>query len=230
VSLKDGERMLTLDSSGQIYGVAANVPGMQRLLAAALRSSRLDKPPVLDRLIRAPGTQLDLALEGASFALERPVGTVVQSDRPTFSWGALEGASGYIVSVFDAQLNEVARSELLSTTTWKTPRALRRGAIYRWQVVAVKDGREVVMPSPTAPEAKFKVLEQAQAQALARARRSYAGSHLALGVLFAQSGLLDESEVELRALVKDNPNSSVARKLLESVQEWRTSRRRDSSR
>jgi hypothetical protein len=137
----------------------------------------------------------------------------------------MEGASGYIVSVFDAQLNEVARSEVLLTTMWKTSRALRRGAIYRWQVVAFKDGREVVMPSPTAPEAKFKVLEQAQARALARDRRSYAGSHLALGVLFAQSGLLDESEAELQALVKDNPNSDVARKLLESLRAWRTGRR-----
>jgi hypothetical protein len=221
VSLKDGERVVTLDSGGHIYGIAADVPGMQRLLAQALRSQRLEKPPILKRLIRAPGTQLDIARQSSSFALERPVGTVVQSERPTFFWKPLEGASGYIVSVFDAQLNEVARSEALSTTSWTTPRALRRGAIYRWQVVAVKDGHEVVMPSPTAPEARFKVLEQQQAEALARARQSYADSHLALGLLYAQRGLLDDAETELQALVKDNPTSSVARKLLESLRAWR---------
>ena len=225
VTLKDGERVVTLDSRGQISGVAANAPGVQRLLATVLRSQRLEKPPILDRLIREPGTQLDITRQSSSFALQRPVGTVIQSDHPTFSWEPLEGASSYIVSVFDAQLNEDARSKVLSTTTWTTPRALQRGAIYRWQVIAVKDGREVVMPSPTAPEAKFKVLEQQQAEALVRARQSYANSHLALGVLLAQRGLLDDAETELQALVKDNPTSSVARKLLESLQAWRVAQR-----
>lgn len=225
VALKDGERVVTLDSRGQISGIAANAPGIQRLLAVALRSQRLEKPPILDRLIRRPSTQLDIARQSSSFALQRPVGTVVQSDHPTFYWRPLEGASSYTVSVFDAQLNEVARSEVLSTTTWTTPRALQRGAIYRWQVIAVKDGREVIMPSPTAPEAKFKVLEQQQADAVALARRSYANSHLALGVFFAQRGLLDDAEAELQALVKDNPTSTVARKLLESLRAWRMGRR-----
>jgi hypothetical protein len=220
-ALKDGERVVTLDSRGQISGVAATVPGVQRLVAVALRSQRLEKPSVLDRLIRGSSTQLDIASQRSSFVLQRPVGTVVQSDHPTFIWGALDGASGYIVSVFDAQLNEVARSETLSTTVWTPPRALQRGAVYRWQVVAVKDGREIVMPSPTAPEAKFKVLEQQEAQALARARQSYGDSHLTLGVLFARMGLLDDAKTELQALVKDNPTSNVARKLLESLQAWR---------
>ena len=157
VALRDGHQLVTLDSRGQVSGVAANVPGMRRLLDAALRSGRLEKPPVLDRLIREPGTQLDSARQSESFALERPVGTVVESARPTFSWGPLAGASGYVVSVFDAQLREVARSDSLSTTTWTSPRSLPRGAIYRWQVIAVKDGREIIMPSPTAPEAKFRL-------------------------------------------------------------------------
>ncbi|HEX8139546.1 MAG TPA: hypothetical protein VF544_18450 [Pyrinomonadaceae bacterium] len=153
---------------------------------------------------------------------------MVESDRPTFIWEPLKGASSYIVSVFDAQLNEVARSEAQTTTVWRPPRALQRGAIYRWQVIAVKDGREEVLPSPTAPEARFKILEQQQAQALARARQRHANSHLALGVLYAQSGLLDEAETELQALVEDNPTSKVAGKLLRSLQAWRPTQRRPS--
>jgi hypothetical protein len=227
VALKDGEQLVTLDSRGQVSGVAANIPGVRRLLIAALGSGHLEKPPVLNRLIREPGTQLDSAGQSESFALARPVGTVVESARPTFSWEPLEGASGYVVSVFDAQLREVARSEPLSATTWTPPRALQRGAIYRWQVIAVKDSREVIMPSPTAPEAKFKVLEQQQADELARVRSGYAYSHLALGLLFAERGLLDDAETELQALVRDNPTSSVARKLLESLRAWRTTRRRE---
>lgn len=226
VALKDGDRTVTLDSRGYISGVAAGVPGVQRMLAGTLRSQRLEKPPALDRLIRGSSTQLDIGGESSSFSLERPVGTVIQSDRPTFIWRPLDGASSYIVSVFDAQLNEVARSERLTTTAWSSPRALQRGAIYRWQVIAVKDGREVLLPSPTAPEAKFKVLEQQKARELTSARRRYANSHLTLGVLYAQEGLLDEAETELQALVKDNPASTVARKLLESLQAWRKTQRK----
>ena len=226
VTLKDGERVVTMDSRGQINGVAASEPGVQRLVTVALRSERLEKPPALDRLIRGSSTQLDIPGDGSSFALQRPVGTVVQSDRPTFTWKPLDGASGYVVSVFDSHLDEVARSESLTTTVWSPPRALQRGAIYRWQVIALKDGREVVLPSPTAPEAKFKVLEQEQSQALMRARRRYADSHLVLGVLYARRGLLDDAETELQALVKDNPTSTVARKLLASLQAWRAAQQK----
>ena len=226
VALKDGDRVVSLDSRGQISGVAGGAPGVQRLVAAALLSERLEKPPALDRLIRAPSTQLDGPGESSSLALERPVGTVVESERPTFIWKPLTGASGYVVNVFDAQLNEVARSQTLHATEWRPPRALQRGSIYRWQVVAIKDGREVVLPSPTAPEAKFQVLDEQQEQALARARKIHARSHLALSVLYAQRGLLDEAERELQALVKDNPTSVVAKKLLESLQAWRSAQRK----
>jgi Putative zinc-finger len=222
VKLRDGDRLVTLSSRGHIFGVAAGAPDVQRLLASALRSQALEKPPALDRLIRGSSTQLAIVGEGSSFALQQPVGTVVQNDRPTFIWKPLKGASGYSVSIFDAQLNEVARSEALTTTMWTPPRALQRGAIYRWQVIAFEGGREVLLPSATAPEAKFKVLEQQQAEELTRARRIYAGSHLALSVLYARAGLLDEAETELKALVRDNPTSTVARKLLQSLQAWRS--------
>ena len=225
VALKDGETLVTLDSRGRISGVAARAPGVQRMLSAALGSQRLEKPSALDRLIRGSSMQLGVSGENLSIALQRPVGTVVESDLPTFIWRPLEGASGYTVSVFDTQLNEVVRSELLTTTVWKPSRALQRGAIYRWQVIAVKDGREIVLPLPTAPEAKFKVLGQQQAQALARERQRYANSHLTLALLYARRGLLDEAETELQALVKENPDSPVARKLLQSLQAWRPAQR-----
>jgi Putative zinc-finger len=221
VALKDGDGLLTLDARGRISGVAADTPAMQRMLSVALRSQRLEKPHAIDGLIHRSSIQLDASGESSAAALERPVGTVVESERPTFIWRPLKGASGYTVSVFNAQLNEVARSENLTTTAWTTPHMLQRGAIYRWQVIAVKDGREVVLPAPTEPEAKFKVLEQHRALELERARRRYANSHLALGLLYAQRGLLDEAETELQALVKDNPSSTVARKLLQSLQAWR---------
>jgi len=81
--------------------------------------------------------------------------------------------------------------------------------------------QEFTSPRPPAPQAKFRILDQAKAHELAPARRAYASSHLTLGLLSAQAGLLDEAEQELRALQKANPNSAIARRLLAGVQAMR---------
>jgi hypothetical protein len=91
-------------------------------------------------------------------------------------------------------------------------------------VKAIKDGQEVTSPRPPAPEAKFRVLDQAKVNELARAKRTYPTSHLTLGLLYAEAGLLKESEQELRALQKANPTSDLARTLLRQVQALRLRR------
>ena len=83
---------------------------------------------------------------------------------------------------------------------------------------AIKDGQEVTAPRPPAPQARFRILDQAKADELANARREYASSHLALGLLYAEAGLLKEAEEELRALQTANPDSEIARSLLNQVQ------------
>ena len=89
--------------------------------------------------------------------------------------------------------------------------------VYSWQVSASKDGQEVSSPAPPAPEAKFKVLEQTQADELARVRQQVADSHLTLGLVYARAGLLDDAERELQALAEANRDSAVERNLLRSV-------------
>jgi hypothetical protein len=68
-----------------------------------------------------------------------------------------------------------------------------------------------------AAQAKFRVLEQDKAEELRRARQTLANSHLALGVLFTQAGLLDEAEREFQLLSQANPRSPLPRKLLAQV-------------
>jgi hypothetical protein len=85
----------------------------------------------------------------------------------------------------------------------------------------MKDGEEIRMPAPSAPDAKFKVLEQSQAEALERAKQAYGHSHLLLGILYAQAGLLDNAEQEFQALSEANPRSRVAQTLLHSVKALR---------
>jgi hypothetical protein len=155
--------------------------------------------------------------EGVSFALLYPVGTVVRSARPTFRWQRLEGASAYIVNIFDSSFTRVVTSPQVSTAQWTAPRPLPAGRVYLWQVTAIKDGKEIKSPVQPAPEARFKILEQAKFVELERVKRSYSNSHLLLGILYAQAGLLDDAEREFRALLAANPKSTLAQKLLRNV-------------
>jgi hypothetical protein len=80
------------------------------------------------------------------------------------------------------------------------------------------DGQVVTSPVLPAPPAKFQVLARARLEELQRVRRVYPAAHLTLGVLYAQAGLEAEAAREFQLLVRANPQSDVARKLLRSAQ------------
>jgi hypothetical protein len=98
--------------------------------------------------------------------------------------------------------------------------------VYSWQVKATKDGAQITSPRPPAPQAKFRILDQAKANELSRAKRSYASSHMTLALLYAQAGLLKEAQQELTLLRRTNPNSDIPRNLLRQIQDLATDKRR----
>jgi hypothetical protein len=151
------------------------------------------------------------------FSVIEPAGIVILSDHPIFRWTQLDGATGYVVEVYDERFNPLLTSPQITGHSWTTPRSLKRGAIYYWQVKAIKDGQEFKAPRPPAPQAKFRILDEARADELAKARRAYGSSRLTQGLLYAQAGLLDEAELEFQALLKANPDSSLAQRLLRQV-------------
>jgi hypothetical protein len=150
------------------------------------------------------------------FSVIEPVGRVLLTDKPAFQWSPLDGATGYVVEVYDEQFRPVASSPQVNSSSWITK--LPRGNVYSWQVKAFKDGQEITAPRPPAPEARFRVVDQAKANELAQARRAYGSSHLTLALLYADAGLLKEAEQELRLFLKTNPNSELAARLLRQVQ------------
>jgi len=141
----------------------------------------------------------------------------VLSDRPAFRWSRFEGANGYVVEVYDEQFKLVTSSPQVTTVSWTATQPLPRGHVYSWQVKAVKDGQETTVPRPPAPQAKFRVIDQGKANELAKAKRAYSSSHLTLGLLYADAGLLREAEHEFRLLQKANPQSEIVKKLLRQV-------------
>jgi hypothetical protein len=208
---------VTLDKLGHLEGLGDLSPSQLRALKAALLTGSLSAPPALAELKGKSGTLMGGSAAGVPFALLTPVGKVVSTEIPTFRWRQLTGASAYSVNIYDAKFNKVATSPPLSEPEWTTTQPLKRGELYRWQVTAVKDGKETKSPVSPAPEARFQVLAQTQADEIADVKRTHPNSHLLLGTLFAEAGLLDEAEREFQLLSVANPNSSIASKLLRNV-------------
>jgi hypothetical protein len=155
-----------------------------------------------------------------TFRLRSPARTVTISDRPSFKWEKLAGASSYRVSVGDLRGHEIAKSEEIPADQirWTPPTPLKRGEIYAWEVEATVDGKKVVSPGTSAPQMKFKILSARSAQELEQLKKTR--SHLALGVVYAREGMIAEAEREFQILAGQNPRSSVAKKLLRQIRSW----------
>jgi hypothetical protein len=216
VELADGGRTVRLGSRGELAGLEP-LPETQRwAVAFAMRSGRLDPPwqiagsrPVL----RGDAPVLP------GFALRSPVATAVLG-QPAFRWTPLAGGETYQVKVFDANLAPAVESGAVSGTEWRPSRPLPPG-VYVWQVAARRAGEDRIAPGPGSPPARFRVLLAEQARSIESDVKAAGGSHLALGILYANHGLVVEAERELEQVVAANPRSATARSLLASVRLWR---------
>jgi putative zinc finger protein len=223
VRLNDGGSSLELDAQGRLTG-AGQWPSEYRQMAVDALSNQKAPfavgSPLMAGLSRRGSSLMGGDDAGRRFAVIEPAGKVLLSDHPVFKWTRLDGAEGYVVEIYDAQFKLVSSSPMLTDLIWAAPR-LPRGQTYSWQIKATDDGQEFIAPHPTAPQAKFRILDQAATSEIDRARRDYASSHLLMGLLYARAGLFGEAEREFRALQKANPHSDVARKLMASLSSQR---------
>lgn len=215
--LNDGAGVVSLDQQGKLSGAENLPPSYQELVKKALTSQRIERSSQLQGLTRPPSSLMGGNEPGREFSVLAPAGVVLMSDRPAFRWSRFEGASAYVVEVYDDKFERVVSSPELTTVSWTATQSLPRGRVYSWQVKAVKDGQEVTVPRPPAPQAKFRVLDQGKMNEIVRAKRAYGSSHLTLALLYADAGLLNEAEQELRLLQRANPQSEIVRKLLRQV-------------
>jgi hypothetical protein len=217
VSLHDAGGTVTLDNTGKIEGLGELPPSLNAAIRTALRTEQLNVGPAVAGLRGKGGTLMGSGNERTPFRLLSPLGVVVQSDHPTFRWEPYEGATVYTVKVYDSNFKELATSLSQTATSWKIPATLPRGAVYAWQVTAIKDGEEVKSPTSPAPQARFRVLAQDRVDEIKRVQTIKPTSHLALGTLYAEAGLLEDARREFRILLQANPGSKIVQKLLQEV-------------
>ncbi len=219
--LNDGAGVVSLDQQGKLSG-ADNLPaGYQDLVKKALTGQRIDKSSQLQGLTRPPSALMGSNDPARAFSVIEPGGNVLMSDRPSFRWSKMEGANGYVVEVYDDQFKLVSSSPQVTSLSWTTDQVLPRGRVYSWQVKAIKEGEEITSPRPPASQAKFRVLDQAKVNELAKAKRAYGSSHLTMALLYAEAGLLKEAEAEMRSLRRANPDSEIVKSLQRQIQAMR---------
>ncbi len=215
-ALSDGQ--LTVDEKGNVKGLENLSPSTQNVIKQSLQSGKISV--AANSLSGNSGVLMGEANEnnGVPFALQTPVGKVIRENQPILRWKPLKDAASYEVAIVDEKFRVVEQSGKLTAMSWKPSKPLPRGANYSWQVTAAKtDGTETVSPASPAPQARFRVVEQNIFEDLQKLEKSGTRSHLALGVLYAKAGLKQEARREFEALVKENPKSNLARKLLLSI-------------
>jgi hypothetical protein len=218
VILQDGGRLISLDRDGSLKGFESLPQDLQSVVRAGLQKSSASIPS-LSSLAGERGPVMGTHTGTESFALKAPVGVVIEQTEPLFVWEGMRDAATYQVIVTGDRFTQVLASEPVSDTQWRATAALARGKTYTWQVKArLKDGTEVLSPAPTEPAAKFRIVSARDEEALQLARRLYPGSHLLLGMVYAKAGLISSAQQEFRALAEANPRSTIAQKLLESVE------------
>jgi len=199
--------------------IAFNIPAEYRSeVQAAMDSGNLRIPESIAGMTAGPIQLRSTEVKEAAFHVLSPLTTAVVEDSPVFRWTPVAGAT-FSVSVYDDGFHSVARSPSLQGTEWRPEKPLARGATYRWEVRAVKGKHVDRAPAPTEPEARFAVLGQPETARLAEARTAMPHAPLAMGILYAQSGALEDARRELTdaASSTDPKQKAAAERLLEKL-------------
>jgi hypothetical protein len=145
-------------------------------------------------------------LEGSSDGtLEYPIGEVVEETQPVLRWKTF-GNSSYDVSLSDSR-GLISRHGGLKDTHFTPPSALVRDRVYTWEVES----------AGVKHRGTFRLLGENQQKELERVRAEHGGSHLVMGAVSMELGLLAQARQEFEAMAKDKTQSQQAAKLLNRI-------------
>jgi hypothetical protein len=219
IALRDAGRQIIVRQNGAVPARGALPPDLQ----AALREASLGRfhpPAVLASLQPASETLAGAPPAENNFAVVEPVGTVVETTRPTLRWKAAPNATGYRINLAPKGGGEVVTSPVLGAALreWQPNESLEPGETYDWEVEALRDGEMIAkVPAPPAPEARFAILPNERREELERLRRQFGDSHLLMGVAYAETGLVSQARAQFEKLAEENPQSEFPKKLLASL-------------
>jgi hypothetical protein len=136
----------------------------------------------------------------------------VEETQPVLYWSAGFGEPPYSVSITDERGQVIARAQGIQNTSWMVLTPLRRGGEYTWQVSV----------TGVSEQASFRVLDDGQATLWSAMQTAHKDSHLVIGLVAEQLGLLGIAEREYAALTKAFPDSNTAALLLNNISQLRS--------
>lgn len=139
-----------------------------------------------------------------------PVSEAVLETQPTLYWQPGFGDPPYTATIFLGN-QIVSRGQGLGNTSWTVSSPLARGGDFTWQLTS----------GATSARASFHVLDEGQARLWNGIKTEHAASHLVMGTVAQQLGMLGIAEREYNALAKEYPQSETAARLLSNVQDLR---------
>ncbi|HXA10238.1 MAG TPA: hypothetical protein VNW28_09660 [Chthoniobacterales bacterium] len=219
VALIDHGQRIVVSAKGEISGLGALPPDLQRSVHNAISLGKVDRPALPGELRGPRETLAGAPSPQGSFRVVAPVGSVVEGERPVFRWSKEPGATGYRVNLVPPG-GAVVSSPLLpaSATTWTPHEPLSPNETYEWEVEALKDGETLAKsPAPPEPEARFRVLDAASRSELQQVREKWGVSHLVMGLAYARVGLAAEARHEFQELARENPQTPLPKNLLAGV-------------
>jgi hypothetical protein len=191
--------------------VESTVPAQNSpLMDEALNASELDSLPdslrvgakeAISDSVQRPASLKGLA-SGSDPVLEYPFSEVVADTQPALRWKAF-GDSTYSVSLSDPR-GLISRRAGLKDTSWTPPSALSRDRIYTWEVES----------AGVKHRGTFRVLSESQEKQLEKVRSEHGNSHLVMGAVYEEMGLLAQARQAFEAMAKDKSQSQQAAKLL----------------
>lgn len=158
-----------------------------------------------------PETIANLAVASGENVL-RPVSEAVEETQPVLYWSAAFGEPPYAVSISDDRNQVIARAQGIQNTSWMVLAPLKRGGEYTWQVTV----------AGASEQASFRVLDEGQAILWKAMQASHRSSHLVMGLVAEQLGMLAIAEREYTELTKAYPDSNTAALLLNNVTDLRS--------
>jgi hypothetical protein len=194
--------------------VESTIPAQNSpLIDKALNASELDQLPdsvragakeALSDTVTRPASLK--GLEGSSDrVLEYPLSEVVGETEPALRWKPF-GDSSYSVSLSDSR-GLISRRGGLKDTRWTPPTPLVRDRIYTWEVES----------AGVKHRGTFRVLGENQMKELESVRAEHGNSHLVMGAVNEELGLLTPARQEFQAMTKDSSMAAQAAKLLNHI-------------
>jgi hypothetical protein len=142
----------------------------------------------------------------------RPVSEAVEETQPVLYWSAAFGEPPYTISIADEHGQVIARAQGIQNTSWMVLNPLHRGGEYTWQVTV----------AGATEQASFRVLDDGQVMLWRAMLAEHRDSHLVVGLVAQQLGMLAIAEREYTELTKSFPDSNTAALLLNNVSDLRS--------